>query len=268
MVLNLQLPEVIVFHCLRGWKCIFFFSFLLFVAVDDGNYHYQDIDWGRKYYCVNPVHPSGTLRSPPNHSTVLCHISAHFHYNYDPELIPHCLNEGFPPPHSYVFLPQSSVLQWPLLYYFNVSQDVFQLIPGKVNYHLCGMHSSILHYFSSMGLSESYDSHGQWQVCCHLYTGVLFINHVTHCLCSDGDRILYDGIHSFFVLDLCLASAPLLGPNIIRYFFCHMPQLIHLSCTGTFFVQVLLTILTMLFGITNALVSWLCFHIHLEFHIS
>ncbi|KFO29523.1 olfactory receptor 5AN1 [Fukomys damarensis] len=44
------------------------------------------------------------------------------------------------------------------------------------------------------------------------------------------------------------------GPNVIRHFFCDMPQLLTLSCTDTFFVQVLTALLTMIFGIANALV--------------
>ncbi|XP_008830416.1 olfactory receptor 5AN1-like [Nannospalax galili] len=43
------------------------------------------------------------------------------------------------------------------------------------------------------------------------------------------------------------------GPNIIRHFFCDITQLVNLSCRGSFVVQVLLAILTILFGIANAL---------------
>ncbi|XP_008830411.1 olfactory receptor 5AN1-like [Nannospalax galili] len=44
------------------------------------------------------------------------------------------------------------------------------------------------------------------------------------------------------------------GPNVIRHFFCDITQLIHLSCTNTFFSEVLLAILATIFGIMNALV--------------
>ena len=44
------------------------------------------------------------------------------------------------------------------------------------------------------------------------------------------------------------------GPNVINHFFCDMPQLLVLSCTDTFSVQLLIAIITVIFGIINALV--------------
>ncbi|XP_008830407.1 olfactory receptor 5AN1-like [Nannospalax galili] len=44
------------------------------------------------------------------------------------------------------------------------------------------------------------------------------------------------------------------GPNVIRHFFCDVSQLIHISCTDTFFAEVLFVIIATVFGIMNALV--------------
>lgn len=42
-------------------------------------------------------------------------------------------------------------------------------------------------------------------------------------------------------------------PNVTNYVFCDMPQVLVLSCTNNFFVQLMTAILAMIFGIINAL---------------
>ncbi|XP_055995083.1 olfactory receptor 5AN1-like [Sorex fumeus] len=43
------------------------------------------------------------------------------------------------------------------------------------------------------------------------------------------------------------------GPNIIYHFFCDIPQVLNLSCNDAFISRVILAIVTMIFGVTNAL---------------
>ncbi|XP_029423622.1 olfactory receptor 5AN1-like [Nannospalax galili] len=58
------------------------------------------------------------------------------------------------------------------------------------------------------------------------------------------------------------------GPNVIRHFFCDVSHLVHLSCTHTFFVDVLLIILTTIFGIMNALVIMISYSHHCASHLT
>ena len=110
--------------------------------------------------------------------------------------------------------------------------------------------------FSTMGLSESclmtamaYD---RYAAICNplLYSSVM-----SPTLCAQMVMGSYTaGIMGSLSQVCALLQLHFCGPNVIRHFFCDMPQLLNLSCTDTFFAHVELLILTMLFCISNALV--------------
>ena len=110
--------------------------------------------------------------------------------------------------------------------------------------------------FSTMGLSESclmtamaYD---RYAAICNplLYSSVM-----SPTLCGWMVLGSYLAGLSGSVFQLCfMLQLHFCGPNVINHFFCDMPQLLVLSCTDTFSVQLLTAILTMIFGIINALV--------------
>ncbi|XP_051002876.1 olfactory receptor 5AN1-like [Acomys russatus] len=109
--------------------------------------------------------------------------------------------------------------------------------------------------FSAMGLSESclmtamaYDMYAA--IC----NPLLYSSIMSPALCARMVMGSYTAGLIGSSSQLCaLQQLQFCGPNVIRHFFCDMPQLLNLSCIDTFFAQVLLAVLTMLFGLTNAL---------------
>ncbi|XP_031240609.1 olfactory receptor 5AN1-like [Mastomys coucha] len=110
--------------------------------------------------------------------------------------------------------------------------------------------------FSTMGLSESclmaamaYD---RYAAICNplLYASIMSPTlYVLMVLASYLSGLIASLLQLFALLRLHFC-----GTNVIKHFFCDMPQLLVLSCTDTFFVQVLTAILTMIFGFVNVLV--------------
>ncbi|EGW06484.1 Olfactory receptor 5AN1 [Cricetulus griseus] len=109
--------------------------------------------------------------------------------------------------------------------------------------------------FSTMGLSESclmtamaYDRYAA--IC----NPLLYSSIMSPTLCARMVMGSYTAGLLGSLSQICaLLKLHFCGPNVIRHFFCDMPQLLNLSCTDTFFAQILLAILTMFFGLTNAL---------------
>ncbi|CAI9153703.1 unnamed protein product [Rangifer tarandus platyrhynchus] len=110
--------------------------------------------------------------------------------------------------------------------------------------------------FSTMGLSESclmtamaYD---RYVAICNplLYSSIM-----SPTLCGRMVLGSYLAGLSGSMSQLCaMLQLHFCGPNVINHFFCDMPQLLVLSCTDTFFAQLLTAISTVIFGIINALV--------------
>ncbi|KAG3284975.1 olfactory receptor 5AN1 [Ictidomys tridecemlineatus] len=110
-------------------------------------------------------------------------------------------------------------------------------------------------FFSTMGLSESYlmtaMAYDRYAAIC---SPLLYSSIMSPSLCARMVLGSYVAGLTASLSQVCsLLQLHFCGPNVISHFFCDMPQLLKLSCTDTFFVQVLTAILTMLFGIANVL---------------
>ncbi|XP_006876553.1 PREDICTED: olfactory receptor 5AN1-like [Chrysochloris asiatica] len=111
-------------------------------------------------------------------------------------------------------------------------------------------------FFSSFALTEccllaamAYD---RYAAICNplLYTAIM-----SPALCLH--MMVGSCITGFFgsLTQLCgLLQLHFCGPNVINHFFCDLPQLMMLSCSDTFFLQVITSVLTVIYGLASALV--------------
>ncbi|XP_052045356.1 olfactory receptor 5AN1-like [Apodemus sylvaticus] len=116
----------------------------------------------------------------------------------------------------------------------------------------------IVQYFmiSTMGMSESclmtamaYDRYAA--ICSPLlYSSIMSPSLCAQMVIGSYTAGLIGSLSQVYVL----LQLYFCGPNVIRHFFCDLPQLLKLSCTDTFFAQIVILILTILYCLTNALV--------------
>ncbi|KAM7085395.1 olfactory receptor 5AN6-like [Molossus nigricans] len=111
-------------------------------------------------------------------------------------------------------------------------------------------------FFSGLGLTEccllvamAYD---RYAAICNplLYTAVM-----SPTLCVQmvaGSCII--GFFGSFIQLCALLQLHFCGPNIINHFFCDLPQLLILSCSDTFYFQVILSVFTVIFGFASTMV--------------
>ncbi|XP_037696781.1 olfactory receptor 5AN1-like [Choloepus didactylus] len=121
----------------------------------------------------------------------------------------------------------------------------------------------IVQYFliSTMGLSEcclltamAYDRYAA--ICKPL----LYSSVMSPSLCGWMALGVYMAGLSGSLSQLCaLLQLHFCGPNVIKHFFCDMPQLLNLSCTDTVFIQIMVAILTVTYGIANVIIIMLSY---------
>ncbi|XP_007519555.2 olfactory receptor 5AN6-like [Erinaceus europaeus] len=110
-------------------------------------------------------------------------------------------------------------------------------------------------FFSSLGLSEccllaamAYD---RYAAICNplLYTAIMS---PTLCVQMVAGSCL-SGFFGSFIQLCALLQLHFCGPNVINHFFCDLPQLLMLSCSDTFLLKVMTSVLTVIFGFASVL---------------
>lgn len=111
-------------------------------------------------------------------------------------------------------------------------------------------------FFSGLGLTEcclltamAYD---RYAAICNplLYTAIM-----SPTLCVQ--MVAASCVTGFFgsFTQLCaLLQLRFCGPNIINHFFCDLPQLLILSCSDTYFFQVMMSVITIIFGVSSVII--------------
>ncbi|XP_004479312.2 olfactory receptor 5AN6-like [Dasypus novemcinctus] len=62
------------------------------------------------------------------------------------------------------------------------------------------------------------------------------------------------GFFGSFTQVYALLQLHFCGPNVINHFFCDLPQLMILSCSDTFVLQIIISVVTVIFGLASALI--------------
>ncbi|XP_055278773.1 olfactory receptor 5AN1-like [Moschus berezovskii] len=130
-----------------------------------------------------------------------------------------------------------------MLYDFFQERQIITFVGCAVQYFV----------FSTMGLSESclmtamaYDRYAA--IC----NPLLYPSVMSPALCGRMVLGSYMAGLSASISQVCfMLQLHFCGPNVINHFFCDLPQLLVLSCTDTFSVQLFTALLTMVFGIIN-----------------
>ncbi|XP_049748005.1 olfactory receptor 1440-like [Elephas maximus indicus] len=118
------------------------------------------------------------------------------------------------------------------------------------------MGCTIQYFFSSLGLTEccllaamAYD---RYAAICRplLYTAIM-----SPMLCLQMVVGVYaTGIFGSLIQQCTSLQLDFCGPNVINHFFCDLPQLLILSCSDAFFLQVMKFVIAVIFGVASLLV--------------